>query len=287
MCEPLKMIVCVKQVPDPEGPSTAFQVNPGDLTVTVQGIPAVINPFDENALELALRLKDRQGGTVSVLSLGTKFSPVLLRRALAAGADDLTTVQLDHHNDRPDSYATALLLARAIARCGHFDLVLTGIQASDTNAGQVGLGIAQILDIPALSHVRNLEMGEGFLLVEQVIPGGYRLLRFPCSHLPALFTVGPIAGALRYPSLADIKASIKKPHTRWTASEIDGGMSVENIIRLVGLSVPRRERHCLRIEGETPEGSGVLLAVKLLEDGALRGICSPMDITPQTERRYS
>jgi electron transfer flavoprotein beta subunit len=126
----LQIIVCVKQVPDPEGPADSFKVDPEAKKVIPVGIPPVINPFDENALEAALRIKNQSNSKVTVLSMGEKLAQPVLRKALAAGADDLILL-MDHHFKDLDSYSTAYVLSSAIRRIGAYDLILTGRQAGD------------------------------------------------------------------------------------------------------------------------------------------------------------
>ena len=135
----INIIVLAKQVPDPEGPPTSFEVNTEERRVTARGIPPVINPFDENALEAAIRIKEGQGGKITLLTLGSGISKAVILKAVAAGADESFLVEGDEF-DAPllDSSASAHLLAAAVKKIGEYDLILSGRQASDTNAGQVG-----------------------------------------------------------------------------------------------------------------------------------------------------
>ncbi|MBU1672708.1 MAG: electron transfer flavoprotein subunit beta/FixA family protein [Actinobacteria bacterium] len=264
----LNMIVCVKQVPDPEGPPTSYRVDEEARTVTFQGIPPVVSPFDENALELALGLAGVHGGTVTLMSLGSRFSPAVMLKALATGADDLVLVEMNG-DTAPDSFATARLLAAAISRRGGFDLVLAGIQASDTNAGQVGPGIAELLGIPVIPRACHADVTDGRLVVKHAVPGGHETVGVPLRELPVVLTVGFEAGELRYPHLAAIKAAKEKPQARWDASDVAGMSPPGNLLEIVGLRAPKRERRCLLIEGDTPEEQGESLAVRLREDGVL------------------
>ncbi|MCD6304880.1 MAG: electron transfer flavoprotein subunit beta/FixA family protein, partial [Deltaproteobacteria bacterium] len=125
----VRIIVCAKQIPDPEAPLSDVRVDAENKEVIVDA-PQVISPFDENALEAALRITEDLGGKITVLSLGKKLSDTVLRKVLAAGADELILLQ-DDAFDKLDSYSIALALADAIAKLGDYDLILTGRQGGD------------------------------------------------------------------------------------------------------------------------------------------------------------
>ena len=126
MSEGINIIVCIKQVPDPDGPPSAFRVDSDKKTITVTGIPPVLSPYDENALEAALRIKQSQGGRITVLSMGNKLAKPIAIKALAVGADDLILFQDDSFRDI-DNYSTSYGLAAAIEKTGDFNLILCGL----------------------------------------------------------------------------------------------------------------------------------------------------------------
>jgi electron transfer flavoprotein beta subunit len=260
----INIIVLAKQVPDPEGPPTSFEVNPTEKTVTARGIPPVINPFDENALETAIRIKEEQGGKITLLTLGKGISRAVILKAVAAGADGSCLVEADEF-DSPllDSHATAKLLAAAVGKMGEYDLILSGRQASDTNAGQVGIGLAQLLGIPAVTVAQKVEVEGGKAVVERVMPDGYEVVEAP---LPALVTVSGEIGDLRYPSLQAIKAAKELPQTVLTASDLGVDASRLGLVETTALAAPSRERSCTIIEAETPEEAGEKLVERLIGD---------------------
>jgi len=260
----INIIVLAKQVPDPEGPPTSFEVNPEDKRVTARGIPPVINPFDENALEAAIRIKEEQGGKITLLTLGKGISKAVILKAVAAGADESLLVEADEF-DAPllDSHATAHLLAAAVERIGEYDLILSGRQAADTNAGQVGIGLAQLLGVPAVTVAQKVEVSDGKVVVEKVMPDGYEVVEAP---LPALITVSGEIGDLRYPSLAAIKAAKELTQTILAASDLEVDTSGLGLVETTALAAPSRERSCTIIEGETPQEAGEKLAGRLRED---------------------
>lgn len=263
MGEPIRIVVCVKQVVDPEAPASSFKVDAASRTIAADGVPPVINPYDESALEVALRIKEALPETkITAVGLGAKLARPVMMKALAVGADELYL--LEDSTLSADSRATASVLAAAIRRIG-FDLVLAGRQASDTNSGTVGLLLATLLGVPAVTWARKAEIDGSGLKVERVIPEGYETLR---GQLPALVTVSHEAGQLRTPKLMDIRKAKQKPVQSLTIAEL-GIKMPERAVELVGLQPQDRKRHCRIIEGENQEQVGANLAKKLVEDGVL------------------
>ncbi len=260
----LDIIVCAKQVPDPEGPPSSFEVDEAERRVTPRGIPPVINPFDENALEAAVRVKEAGGARITLLSLGKGISRAVILKAIAAGADASVLLEDDALDASPlDSFATARLLAAAVERMEGCDLILCGRQAADTNAGLVGLGLAQLLGIPAITLAQKVEVSDGRVMVERVLPDGYEVVE---ADLPVLVTVSGEVGDLRYPSLQAIKAAKALPQTVLTLADLALEPPGEGLVETVALSAPSRERSCAMVEGETPEEAGRNLALLLRRD---------------------
>lgn len=260
----LNILVCVKQVPDPEGPPSAFEVDSTALKVTPKGIPPVLSPFDENALEAAIRLKEAAGGSITMLSVGSNLSRAVMLKAMASGADKLVTVD-DPSCDQEglDAFATASLLAAAVSKLGGFDLILTGRQAADTNAGQVGLGLAQLLGIPAVSVAGKVEAADGRARVETMLPDGYQVVE---AALPLLVTVSHEVGDLRYPSLMAIKQAKNLPSETLKPADLGVDPSVLGLSEMTSLTPPNRERRCRLVEADSPEEAGARLAAALKED---------------------
>lgn len=259
----MKIIVCVKQVPDPQASSSGTKVDPEAKRVIVpQGTPPVMNPYDENALEAALKIKDAQSARVAVISAGRNLAKPVFRKCLASGADELILLE-DNAFEKLDSYATAHLLATAIREIGEYDLILCGRQAADTDAGQVGSGIAEILKIPCITAACKIELSDGKVLVERVVSDGYEIVEAP---MPALVTTSSEIGDLRYPTLKDLQAAQKMPITFRNGQQLGFDVSLLKKLNLVRLSdPPRRKTQCQIIGGETPEEAGAKLALKVRE----------------------
>ena len=255
----VNIIVCIKQVFDPEAPASAYKIDAEAKRVILKGVPPVLSPFDENALEAALRIKDAHDSKVTVLSMGRNLSRAVLMKSLAVGADELLLLE-DSAFEEMDSYATAFTLASAIKKLGQYDLILTGREAADTNAGTVGSGIAEILGIPSITIVRKVELGDGKVIAERVVLDGYEVIEAP---LPILITVSNELGELRYATVKELVASRNKPIMTWNAQELGVTPSQMRQARLLSLFVPQKESRCEVVGGETPEEMGANLALKL------------------------
>ena len=260
----INMIVCCKQVPDPEAPPSLFKVDTAaNKMVTATEVKPVIGQYDEFALEAALRIKDSIGGKITSLSLGNNIVRDVIKKALAVGSDELVLLE-DEAFEGGDSWATAYALATAIKKIGQYDLIFCGRQSSDWDAGQVGLGIAEILGIPAVTLARKIEVADGKAKVERIIPDGYEIIEVT---LPAMITVTSELGALRYATLKGIMAAAKKQPTVWKPADI--GLEPSQVgtagrhNKLTKLFQPVKEAKCEIIEGESLAEAGANLAIRL------------------------
>jgi electron transfer flavoprotein beta subunit len=260
----VNMIVCCKQVLDPEAPPAVFKVVNNKMTLPPEVKP-VIGQYEEFALEAALKIKDTVGGKITVLSLGNNFVRDVIKKALAVGSDELILLE-DEAFEGGDSWSTANALASAIKKIGGYDIIFCGRQSSDWDAGQVGLGIAEILGIPAVTLARKIEVSDGKAKVERVIADGYQAIEVT---LPALITVTSGLGALRYPTLKGIMAAGKKQPIIWKPADI--GLEPSQVgaagkrSKLDKLFQPVKEAKCEIIKGDTPAEAGTNLAVRLKE----------------------
>lgn len=260
---PANMIVCCKQVPDPEAPPAVFKVVDNKMTLPPEVKP-VIGQYEEFALEAALKIKDTAGGKITAVSVGNNFVRDVIKKALAVGADELVLLE-DKAFEDGDSWSTANALAAAIKKIGEYDVIFCGRQSSDWDAGQVGLGIAEILGIPAVTLAREVEVNDGKAQVQRVIPDGCQVIEVT---LPAVIAV--TSGlTLRYATLKGIMAAAKKQPVVWKPADI--GLDPSQIgaagrrARLDRLFQPVKEAKCEMIEGETAAEAGAKLAVRLRE----------------------
>lgn len=247
----LGIIVCAKQIPDPEAPLSDVSVNAENMEVVVDA-PPVISPFDENALEVALQIKEELGAKVTVLSMGKKVSDTVLRKSLAAGADELILLQ-DDAFEKLDSHSIASALAGAIRKIGEFDLVLTGRQAGDWDFGQVGLILGEILGLPCISLAREIKIEDGSVLVKKNISEGYEQVR---AKMPALVTVSNEVGELRYISRTKMFKMLRGASSipSWSSENFVSDQEELQKMGLVGLSSPPdMGRNCEFLDGATPD----------------------------------
>lgn len=259
----MNIIVTIKQVPDPDIPPAQFKVDEAaKRVVPPPGVSPIMNGYDANALEAALRLKEQHGGKVTVVSLGGPEARDTLKRAIAMGADAAVLID-DPALREGDSYVTALALARAIEKIGEYDLVLSGRQASDTDAGQVLLGVSELLGLPGITPVQKIEPGDGRVRVQRIIEDGYQVVEV---RLPALLGVSSEIGEPRYPPLKGIMMAGRAQIPVWQASDLGlDPAQLQPKRELRRLYVERREAQCEFVEAESPAEAGEKLALKLRE----------------------
>jgi len=211
----MHIIVCIKQVPDTEELSKV-RINSRTNTLVREGIKSIINPFDENAIEEALRIKERHGGKVTVLSMGPPQAEEALRRALAMGADKAILLS-DRSFAGSDTLATSYTLAMGIRKIGEFDLVLLGKQAIDGDTAQVGPGLAEWLNLPQITYVRRIELSSSKIKAERSLEDSFEIVE---TNLPALLTVTKEINTPRYPSLRGLLKAKKEKITVWTSKDL-------------------------------------------------------------------
>ena len=198
----MKIVVCIKRVPDTEA---RIKIGGDGTSIDTAGVKYVISPYDEFAIETALRIKEAKGaGEVIAISLGESSSAEQLRSALAMGADRAILLK---GQSTLDGSATAKALATEI-KTHSPDLVLCGMKAVDNDQQQVGVMLAEYLDVPCVSVVAELEMEEGKAVGHREIEGGVEVVEVT---LPAVVTVTKGKHEPRYPSLKGIMAAKKKP----------------------------------------------------------------------------
>ncbi|MBI2311507.1 MAG: electron transfer flavoprotein subunit beta/FixA family protein [Betaproteobacteria bacterium] len=223
-------VVCIKQVPD----SAQIRVHPVTNTIMRQGVPAIINPYDLFALEQALRLKDRFGGTVTVVTMGPPQAEVALRKALSFGADEAILVS-DRAFAGADTLATSCALAstiRQIRKNMPVDIVFTGKQTIDGDTAQVGPGIARRLDLQLLTYVsRILEVDHGArqIRVERRAEGGVQVLR---TALPCLITMLEGTNEMRFGTMADMFRAARAELKVW--DRLAAGIEDPSLVGLKG-----------------------------------------------------
>jgi len=255
--------VLIKQVPNPDALAAVMSVDEASIKVVLPpGHPQVVSPFDEQALEAALRLRDQVGAAVKItaITLGPDSARTALKQALSLGADDAVHIQ-DAALLDADSHVVAHALAAAIRKLGTIDLVLAGRQAADFDAGIVGLGVAEILGFPSVSFACGIEAVDGGVQVERVLQDGFETVQVP---LPALVTISNELGEVRKPNLRETMRAARKPVAAWGAADL--GLEAAQLqarSRRTRLFIPQKNTQCEVIAAPTGSEAGERLARRL------------------------
>ena len=259
----MKIIVCVKQVIDPEAPPSSFSIDSATRTAQMRGASPVIDPFGEYAVEAALKLKDADGAEVVVISLGNSLQRDVVKKPLAMGADGLILLE-DPAFASLSAAGTVAALAAAIKKIGEADLVLCGREASDTNAGLTGPGLAEALGLPCVTLAGKITVEGPTATVNRMTSAGHDVIEL---GLPAVITVSNEVGEARYPTIKGIMAAKKITPEVWSPTDI--GFTAPAGATLQDLYQPTFEGSCEFIEGETADEIGARLADKLRQEKIL------------------
>ncbi len=213
----LNIVVCIKQVPDPEHFSK-ITLDPKTHAIRREGIPAITNPLDRHALEEALRIRERFPGKITVISMGPPQARQALEDALAMGADDAALLT-DRAFAGADTLATAYCLACAIKKLKGFDLILCGNSTVDGATGQVGAQLAELLSIPHVTFVNKIDfVSEKSLMVIQALEYGYLKIE---ANLPCLLCVTHEINQFQLPSVLGIMEASSKEIKVWGCRDIE------------------------------------------------------------------
>lgn len=258
----MEIVVCVKQVPD----TTEVKIDPVTNTLIRQGVPSIVNPFDKNALEAGLQLREKHGGKVTVISMGPPQAKDALKECLAMGADAAILIS-DRAFGGADTLATSYTLAEAIRKLGQVDVIICGKQAIDGDTAQVGPEIAEHLGIAQLTYVAKMTIDGSAISAEREHEDGYQIME---AQLPVLLSV--IKSAEYEPRFPSVRGTMKANRAEipvWTAADLQAD---EKKIGLQGsptkvskiFSPPRRTQGVL-IQKDTARESVAMLLDKLSE----------------------
>jgi electron transfer flavoprotein beta subunit len=244
----LNIVVCAKVIP---ASSVTIEIDPNTKHMVRKGIPHEMDPAAANALEEALRLTEKHGGEVKVITMGISDVTVGIRNALAMGAKSAVHI-LDDALAGSDTLGTAKVLAAAIKKEG-FDLVICAAESSDSYSGTVPGQIAQILQIPPLTFAKELTVEGNKVTIQRQSEGGYDVVE---ASLPALVAVTSGINEPRYPQLKGIMAAKKKEIKKYTAADLGlapdqvGASGAREIVLTVGRPPPRKAGNVVTDEGE-------------------------------------
>jgi len=263
----MNILVCLKQILDPEIPARDFRVDASKREAERGSANLVTNIFCENALETALQLRERVGGAkITVLSFGQPSAEDALRKALAMKADAAALVVNDG-NPNPDPLTVARVLAAAITRLGSFDLIMVGREAGDWGAGQSGGLLAEILGLACISFVDSIEsVGDKLHLKRQTDTGWETFEAVP----PVVVTVTNDEHNMpRIPKVRDVMMSYRQPLTQWTLDELginaDEARAGNTYYDVIELAIPQKETRCEFVSGETLDEKVEAFARRIFE----------------------
>jgi electron transfer flavoprotein beta subunit len=260
----MNIIVCIKQILDPEIPARDFRVDSAKREAERGSANLVTNIFCENALETALQFREAHGGKITVVSVGPEGAEDVLRKSLALTANEAVLVVYDAPG-LADPLFVARTLAAAIRNIGAFDAVLLGREAGDWGAGQTGGLLAEELALPCISFAESLAPAAGGAVqVKRQTDSGWELLE---STTPLVVTItNHEKNVLRIPKTRDVMQSYRKPLTKWTLADLGiDPASTAAYYEVAELSIPRKETQCEFIAGDTLEAKIDAFASRLTE----------------------
>lgn len=257
----MNIIIPMKRVPD-----TETKVGVANGQVDGSSLKSwIINPYDEYAIEEALRLIEKQGqGKLTIVAIGPDETQETIRKALAMGADDAYHLQ-DAAFEKLDPLGQARVLAAAIRKIGGYDLIWTGWKEVDDDLGQTGILLAEFLDLPHVSTIITvLEAGRGHVVVNAEAETGYQKVRVTT---PAVLTESQGPNEPRYPSLKGIMGAKKKPLTVWSAADLGlDSDELEPVLELISVERPPSRAAGRLLQGEPADAAREL--VRLLRTEA-------------------
>ncbi|MGI6093197.1 MAG: electron transfer flavoprotein subunit beta/FixA family protein [Veillonellaceae bacterium] len=251
----MDIIVCVKQVPD----TAEVKIDPATNSIIRQGVPSILNPFDKHAVEAALRLKEKNGGKVTVISMGPSQAKDVLKECIALGADEAVLIS-DRAFGGADTLATSYTLAAAIRKLGSFDVILCGKQSIDGDTAQVGPELAEHLGVVPITYAADIEVNGNAVVVKREQEDCYEVIE---AKFPVLITVVKSINEPRHASVKGVMKANRKniPVLSQQDLEIDG--------ERIGLKgSPTQVRRIFapshRVQGEIIESSSAKEAAHLL-----------------------
>ncbi len=256
----MKIIACVKQVPDTEAKVVAK-----DGQVSWGEAPLVINPFDEYAVEGALQQKEAAGGTVTALCVGPESAKEALKHALAMGADDAILIS-DAALNGLDTQGAARVLAAAIQKIGGVDMVMFGRQSLDEGSGLTPAQTARLMGWPMLGLAGQIKLQDGMVQVARVVEEGRQNVK---AKMPAVLSVVQSIGEPRYPSFMGIRKAAKAEIPVWSLADLVVAAPTSIVSRLDLVTPPSRTAACEIITGDSPAAIAEALVEKIMAEKVL------------------
>ena len=262
----MHIVVCVKQIIDPEIPTEQFKLDPATKRQVRGGLSLVISAYDQNALEVALQLKEKVGGTVTALSLGEPEAQGAVKSAMGMGADAGVLVT-DSTLTGSDPFGVAHILAKAIRKIGTPDLILVGCVSGDIGDKVMGPLLAEELGLPCLTFVNRIEVREGKATARRIVEDGYEVVEAPLPLVASILSDD--SNVPRYSKLKDIMVAARKTVPVWKAADLGVDMATVGSacqrLQLREVTIPQRDSRCELVNGDTPAEQAERLAERLRE----------------------
>jgi electron transfer flavoprotein beta subunit len=261
----VNILVLVKQVLQ----TADLKVDKSTKTIITQGVPRVISETDKNAIEEAVRIKEKHGGKITAITLGPPEAKEALREALAMGADEACLLT-DPLFEGSDAHATANVLAAAVSKIIDYDLILCGAYSEDLFAFQTGARLAEMCNLPQITYATKISLDSGKVVVERDLENERQVVE---GSLPCLITVVREINEPRLPTLMAIMAASKKPTNIWSAADLSLGAEElgfnGSLVEVLRSTVSVGERKRIILQGELKE-IGPKLVKALLQEGVLK-----------------
>ena len=253
----MNIIVCAKQVID----VSEMKVDPGTKKPILQGVPQKISDIDKNAMEEAIKIKEKNGGKITVVTVGPADAKERIKELLAMGADEGILVS---HPEKYDYHVISSILAEAIKKIGEYDIVLCGEASIDMFSGQVGPRVAGLLNIPQITYAQSVTAEKDKVTAERNM--GDKAVTTESTY-PVLITVTKESNEPRLPSLMQILGAANKPINDWTADSLISGLNpMVDTVELKGVSMERKN---VVFQNDLDESVGKLVD-SLAKEGVLR-----------------
>lgn len=260
-----EIIVCFKHVID----ETELKIDRANNKINFEGAKTKISDDDKNVIEEAVRIKEKNGGTITAVCVGAADAKKSVKEALAMGCDRARLISDPSFQDE-DALATAYVLSLAIKKIGKYDIILTSTGTTDSYTGIVGPALAEYLDLPQLTFASKITIAGGKATVDRLLEEGVETVE---ADFPVLVTVSREINQPRFPTLLQIMGAGKKELLEWNASalEVDPVMVGKSgsKVQVTALNVPKSSRRRLTFEGK-PEESARLLAEALVKEGVVK-----------------
>lgn len=262
----MHIVVCIKQVPD----TKIIKINPKTNTLDRRSAPAILNPYDANAVQEAVKIREKTGGTISVLSMGPPQATAVIKKSIEIGADRGYLIT-DRAFAGADTLATSYALSKALERINKdlpVDMVICGKHAIDGDTGQVGPGIARRMDIPPVTsviEVSEINEKEKTVLIKRKLTNGYEIIQ---AEMPCLLTVEKEINSIEYSSMPNMLKAARYEPIIWTVNDLENvertQLGLKGSPTIVGkMFTPPRPEGGKRLEGTTDEQVKQLMDILL------------------------